>query len=89
MLHAKVMKQQIQIVSPGLTRLGLEPTKLEPTKLATSMLTITQLMWSIHVLMKLCIYFYSEFPEKVLSILQFINEVNYIYIFTVDFQRRF
>ena len=76
--------------------LGREPTKLEtsmlglePTKLEASMLTITQLMWSIYVLMKLCIYFYSGFLEKVLSILQFINEVNYVYIFTVDFQRKF
>ena len=42
---------------------------------------ITVYKWS-----KLCIYFYSGFPEKVLSILQFINEVNYVYIFTVDFQ---
>jgi hypothetical protein len=45
---------------------------------------ITVYKWSI-----LCIYFDSGFPEKVLSILQFINEVNYVYIFTVDFQRRF
>ena len=41
---------------------------------------ITVYKWS-----QLCIYFDSGFPEKVLSILQFINEVNYVYIFRVDF----